>query len=583
MKWLLDISTRAKLLLGFGLILAFLASVIGVAYWGVGAIQASYERVYKVNLADHMDVQDVLLNQDEIRSYVLNWLLVAKGTGREALDQYVGARRKENDELMAKVKLRHRDDDRVAAMLDELNTLREQYRQGWNTQVSLVEQGKLDQALQMAGGVQSERFSRFQVIAGQLVDLAQERAAKNVASAEADSARTLYVILAVGVIAVVAVLIMVSTLNRVFSAPLNEIARRAAQIAAGGIAVTPVTDRRRDEIGQLQERFNEMSESLREKALAAKQVAGGDLTVQVRVRSEDDVLGNAFAAMVQNLRDMTRDLGEAVNVLGSSCSEILAGTTEGASGAAETATAVTETATTVEQIKQTAIVSSQKAALVSEAAQKANQVSQTGRSAVDETNDEMQRIRDRIEQIADSILRLSEQSQAIGEIISAVNDLSEQSNLLAVNASIEAAKAGEFGKGFGVVAQEMKNLAEQSKQATAQVRTILGDIQKATSGAVLATEQGAKAVEAGVQQSKAAGEAIRQLADSMAESAQAAVQIAASAQQQLAGMNQLATATENIKLATSQNLDSTRQTEVAAHNLHALGQKLKELVGRYRV
>ena len=71
--------------------------------------------------------------------------------------------------------------------------------------------------------------------------------------------------------------------------------------------------------------------------------------------------------------------------------------------------------------------------------------------------------------------------------------------------------------------------------------------------------------------------------ESIAESAQAASQIAVSAQQQLAGMDQLAQAMENIKVSTTQNMDSTRQAEVAAHNLHALGQKLKELVGRYKV
>jgi methyl-accepting chemotaxis protein len=242
-----------------------------------------------------------------------------------------------------------------------------------------------------------------------------------------------------------------------------------------------------------------------------------------------------------------------------------------------------ETATMLDEVKQTALVSSQKAKYVSEAAQKAAQVSHTGKRSVEESIEGMQQIREQMELIADSIMRLSEQSQAIGEIIASVNDLSEQSNLLAVNASIEAAKAGEHGKGFAVVAQEVKSLAAQSKQATTQVRGILGDIQKATGSAVLAIEQGAKVVEIGVKQSKDAGDAIRQLTESIGESASAASQIAVSAQQQLAGMDQLAQAMENIKVSTTQNMQSTRQAETAAHRLHELGQKLKELVGRYKV
>jgi PAS domain S-box-containing protein len=283
------------------------------------------------------------------------------------------------------------------------------------------------------------------------------------------------------------------------------------------------------------------------------------------------------------LRELIEETRDTVGVLAASVREILASTTQVAAGATETATAMTETATTVEEVKQTAMLASQKAKLVAEAAQRAAQVSQGGRRAVEETTAGMERIREQMEQIGESIVRLAEQTQAIGEIIATVNDLSEQSNLLAVNAAIEAAKAGEQGRGFAVVAQEVKSLAEQSKLATAQVRTILSDIQKATSGAVLSTEQGNKAVEAGVKQAQDAGEAIRQLTEGISESAQAANQIAVSAQQQLAGMDQLAQATENIKQATAQNLESMRQAETAVRNLHELGQKLEQLVGRYRV
>jgi methyl-accepting chemotaxis protein len=333
-------------------------------------------------------------------------------------------------------------------------------------------------------------------------------------------------------------------LHAVIANPIREIADAARQVAAGEIVVKPVDHPRADEIGLLQENF---------------------------------------AAMARNLVEMNREIGEGINVLAASSSAILAGTSQVAAGATETATVMAETSTTLNEVKQTALISSQKAKHVSEAAQKAAQVSQTGKRAVEDSIDGMQQIREQMELIADSIMRLSEQSQAIGEIIASVNDLSEQSNLLAVNASIEAAKAGEHGKGFAVVAQEVKSLAAQSKQATAQVRTILGDIQKATGSAVLAAEQGAKAVENGVRQSMDAGESIRQLAESIGESAAAASQIAVSAQQQLAGMDQLALAMDNIRISTTQNMESTRQAESAAQNLHALGLKLKEIVGRYKV
>ena len=40
---------------------------------------------------------------------------------------------------------------------------------------------------------------------------------------------------------------------------------------------------------------------------------------------------------------------------------------------------------------------------------------------------------------------------------------------------------------------------------------------------------------------------------------------------------------DNIKQASVQNVESMKQVEVAAQNLNELGQKLREIVGQYRV
>jgi methyl-accepting chemotaxis protein len=411
-------------------------------------------------------------------------------------------------------------------------------------------------------------------------------------------------------------------LHAVIAEPLLAITEDARQIAAGEIVVRPLTQPRADEIGFLEEKFREMAASLREKAAVGRQIAlgdlnlevtpqsehdalgntfaamvsslrskadvarriaNGDLTVQIPTPSEQDVLGQAFSAMVENLRSINRELVEGVSVLTASTNAIMTGTAQIAAGATENATVVAQTVSTVEEMKQTVQLSSQKAKHVADAAQNAVAISQTGRQSVEEVIEGMNLIQQQMESIAQSIVRLSEQSQAIGEIVNTVKDLAEQSNLLAVNAAIEANKAGEHGRGFAVVAQEVKNLAEQSKKATVQIRSLLGDIQKGTHLAVLATEQGAKVVESGVRQSQDAGEAIRLLAERIGENAAAANQIAISAQQQMVGMDQLVLATANIKETTSQNIESTRQAEIAAHDLHALGIRLKQLVERYKV
>ena len=324
---------------------------------------------------------------------------------------------------------------------------------------------------------------------------------------------------------------------------------------------------------------------------------GGELGLMIQSFSKDiserlaleKTLSDYKDELEDKVRQRTADLSnvlievkETVNVLASSASQILAATTQVASGTAETATSISETTATVEEVQQAAKLSAQKAKNVADSAQKVVQVSQNGQKAVDETVTGMNRIREQMDSIAQTIVRLSEQSQSIGGIIASVTDIADQSNLLAVNAAIEAAKAGEHGKGFAVVAQEIKNLAGQSKQATSEVRNILNDVQKATSAAVMATEQGTKAVEAGVKQSALAGEAIRFLSESSNEAVQATTQIVASSQQQVVGMDQISVAMQNINQAGTEIAVSMSQSEKSARSLHELGQKLKDLVDRFK-
>ena len=383
--------------------------------------------------------------------------------------------------------------------------------------------------------------------------------------------------------AVVVVFVAGFMITRNIAKPLGEVTNIAGMISGGDLSVSIAQVDRGDEVGTLMRSFHVMVVYLRGMSEAARKIAANDLTVTVTPQSDRDMLGKAFASMVDNLRKTTQELREAINVIASSSTQIMSMTAELATSSKETAAAVSETTATMEEVKQTVRVVNQKANAVSDAAQNAVRASETGGKAVEQTVVGMGQIKEQMNMIADSIIKLSTQSQMIGEIISSVNDLASQSNLLAVNASIEAAKAGEHGKGFAVVAQEVRNLAEQSKEATNQVKSILNDIQKAISGAVMATEQGGKAVETGVRQTTSAGEAINVMASIVDNSAEVSIQIVASTNEQVIGIEQVALAMDNIKLATEQVVGSIRQAQAGTQNLHDVGQKLKQLVDMYRL
>ena len=545
MKWFIDLTTRNKLFVGFGAMLAFLVAVTVTAYLGITAIQESQDHLYKEDFANVRDLMALRANYNGMRVLMLEVQLLHKRTEQDPLLAQAAERSRQIDRNMLNLLERTKNDPSRLSRLEELKSVWQAFAQTKDAEIiPFILAGKIAEARQLAVGVQQGRALKIRAIAEELGRAAEEDARLAVAESEARAHETARFFILVGIAAFLFGAAMALFLNRMIAEPLKAISGISERVAAGDLTVNVPESKRTDEVGALM---------------------------------------RTFRAMVENLRQTTQEINEGVNVLSSSSAEILATTTQVASGAAETSSAVSETTATLEEVKQTAQVASQKAKFVSESAQKAAQTSQAGRKAAEDTIQGMQRIQEQMESIAESIVRLSEQSQAIGEIIASVNDLAEQSNLLAVNAAIEATKAGEQGKGFTVVAQEIKSLAEQSRQATAQVRMILGDIQKAASAAVLATEQGSKAVEAGVRQSAEAGDSIRLLAESVAEAAQAATQIAASSQQQMVGMDQVALAMENIKQASLQNVAGTKQAEAAAQNLHDLGQKLKLLAVKYKV
>jgi predicted signal transduction protein with EAL and GGDEF domain/CHASE3 domain sensor protein len=107
-----------------------------------------------------------------------------------------------------------------------------------------------------------------------------------------------------------------SLITRNISKPLKGITAAAERIAAGDLAsklrLRPTT--RRDEIGVLTDVFRYMTRSLEELARRAGDIAAGKLSVAIKPKSEKDLLGNAFARMTEELRRSREELEEQVNV-----------------------------------------------------------------------------------------------------------------------------------------------------------------------------------------------------------------------------------------------------------------------------
>src|SRR3990172_8400299 len=64
MKWFLNLATRGKLFVGFGLMILLLAAVTVTAYRGIAEMQESQKKLYERDFANAVDLKDIRSNQN---------------------------------------------------------------------------------------------------------------------------------------------------------------------------------------------------------------------------------------------------------------------------------------------------------------------------------------------------------------------------------------------------------------------------------------------------------------------------------------------------------------------------------------
>ncbi|MCJ8174564.1 methyl-accepting chemotaxis protein [Pseudomonas viridiflava] len=279
-----------------------------------------------------------------------------------------------------------------------------------------------------------------------------------------------------------------------------------------------------------------ISRPLKDAAIAAEQLAEGNLSAQIAEGSKDEtgMVLNAMRNMVGKLSHIIGEVRNAADNLASASEEVSATAQSMSQATSEQAASVEETSASVEQMSASINQNTENAKVTDGMASKAAKEATEGGDSVQQTVVAMKKIAQRI---------------------SIIDDIAYQTNLLALNAAIEAARAGEHGKGFAVVAAEVRKLAERSQVAAQEI----GELSSSS-----------------VDMAEKAGKLLDEMVPSINKTSDLVQEISAASEEQAAGVAQINTAMTQLNQVTQQNASSSEELAATAEEMSSQAEQLQQ-------
>jgi len=311
----------------------------------------------------------------------------------------------------------------------------------------------------------------------------------------------------------------------------------------------------------------------------------GDLTKRVEVKSSDEIgqLGTYFNTFMSQLQSIVSEVINAaaqLSVAADQMHKMTVSTSDGLNRqndeTIQVATAITEMSSTVDEVAR----NSQGA---SDAASNADKEAKLGNKAVNTTISTINELVQELENSSTILGRLKGDSENISAVLDVIKNIADQTNLLALNAAIEAARAGEQGRGFAVVADEVRNLAKKTQDSTSQIEGLITALQNAADSAVGAMDQNrAKATET-VEQAAKAGEYLKSITQGVSAIFDMNCQIAVASEEQSSVAANVSMSISNIQTVSESTSAAAAQTSSSSQQVASLSDRLKDLVGQFRV
>lgn len=551
MKWYKNWKISLKLIAGFVLV-ALISGVVGVVgIVNIDNISKAGETLYQHNTLGVSRAREAEVYYQRCRFYS-NRMFLLEGSEREAAYDKINEYFDLNEELF-KVYDENITSDENQQIFDNMRVLWDEYKADILKAVDLMKANKVDEAKALIFGdvaaVGSELQDAFTALSDYNTTAGEERADSNVALARQATSIMLAVILA-GIILAVLLGLYISN---IISRPIKNMVHAADSLALGDVNVAVNVDTR-DEIGNLGKSFQKMIENIRAQALIAEQIADGNLTVDVPIRSDKDLLGKKLAELVEKNNEILTEIAAAAEQVAVGSKQVSDTSIVLSQGATEQASSIEELTASLEEI-------SSQTQLNADNAGQANKLADEAKTDAAQGNVHMQEMLKAMEEI-------NESSANISKIIKVIDDIAFQTNILALNAAVEAARAGQHGKGFAVVAEEVRNLAARSADAAKETTDMIeGSIKKAEYGTRIA---------------KDTASALGKIVEEIEKVATLVNDIATASNEQAVGISQINQGIMQVSDVVQHNSATSEESAAASEELSGQASLLKEMVSKYK-
>ena len=397
----------------------------------------------------------------------------------------------------------------------------------------------------------------------ELVEAAQTAADLNVKAAEAAAGQTVLILLVVAVIVAIIAVVVALYIASLISKPLAVLSTFMKKFGTTGDITLSRADNEnlhrlaqsKDEIGQAIGGSATFIDHVTKIAKELETVAGGDLSHDITLLSDTDVMGKSMKKMVDNLNNMFVEIQSATHQVSTGSKQVADGAQSLAQGSTEQASAIEELSASITEIAEK---TSQNAGIAKEASTLSSEIRTSAEAGDAQMDQMMQAVRD-----------ISAASGQISKVIKVIDDIAFQTNILALNAAVEAARAGQHGKGFAVVAEEVRNLAAKSADAAKDTGGLIEDsIAKANQGLDIATQT---------------SESLKQIVDGIIRSADIVAQIARSSEEQSLGIAQINTGIDQVAQVVQLNSATAEESAASSEEMSSQSNMLQGLISQFRL